>query len=129
MTKTTPALQPVPPEAPLPHRKTLRQWLIPLSTRVTARAIALLVLDYALLLSALAGTVLLDALWAKLLCGVAAGFVIGRLFIMGHDACHQSLTPTASSTSGWGASPSCRRSRPTACGTWATTWCTTATPT
>lgn len=93
MTKTTPALQPVPPEAPLPHRKTLRQWLIPLSTRVTARAIALLVLDYALLLSALAGTVLLDALWAKLLCGVAAGFVIGRLFIIGHDACHQSLTP------------------------------------
>jgi omega-6 fatty acid desaturase (delta-12 desaturase) len=31
--------------------------------------------------------------WAKLLCGLAAGFVIGRLFIIGHDACHQSLTP------------------------------------
>ncbi|MBL0421172.1 fatty acid desaturase [Ramlibacter sp. AW1] len=84
---------PLPPEAPLPHRKILRQWLIPLSQRVTARAIALLLLDWALLLAMLAGAVLLPAAWAKLLCGLGAGFVIGRLFIIGHDACHQSLTP------------------------------------
>lgn len=84
---------PLPPDAPLPHRKIIRQWLIPLSQRVTARAIALLLLDWVLLLAALAGTVLLAPAWAKLLCGLAAGFVIGRLFIIGHDACHQSLTP------------------------------------
>lgn len=89
----TTQLVPLPPEAPLPHRKTLREWLTPLTRRVTARAIALLVFDYALLALCLAGTVLLQAAWAKLLCGVAAGFVIGRLFIIGHDACHQSLTP------------------------------------
>jgi omega-6 fatty acid desaturase (delta-12 desaturase) len=53
----------------------------------------LLVLDYVLLLAALAGTLLMVSWWAKLLCGLAAGFVIGRLFIIGHDACHQSLTP------------------------------------
>ena len=89
----TTQLVPLPPEAPLPHRKTLREWLMPLTRRVTARAIALLVFDYALLALCLAGTVLLQAAWAKLLCGLAAGFVIGRLFIIGHDACHQSLTP------------------------------------
>jgi omega-6 fatty acid desaturase (delta-12 desaturase) len=79
----------------LPHRKTLRHWLAPLSGRTTARALALLALDYALLATALAGTVVFAAWWLKLLCGMAAGFVIGRLFIIGHDACHQSLTPIA----------------------------------
>jgi omega-6 fatty acid desaturase (delta-12 desaturase) len=89
----TASLSPIPPQEPLPHRKTLRQWLIPLSERTTGRAVALLVLDYVLLLAALAGTLLMVSWWAKLLCGLAAGFVIGRLFIIGHDACHQSLTP------------------------------------
>jgi acyl-lipid omega-6 desaturase (Delta-12 desaturase) len=84
---------PLAPHQPLPHRKIIRQWLLPLSDRRTGRALGLLALDLVLLSGALAGTVLLAALWAKLLCGVAAGFVIGRLFIIGHDACHQSLTP------------------------------------
>ncbi|RYF65662.1 MAG: fatty acid desaturase [Comamonadaceae bacterium] len=91
MSQTLP--QPVPPQAPLPHRKILRQWLVPLSAKATARAALLLVLDLGLLGVALAGTVLLAPWWAKVLCGVAAGFVTGRLFIIGHDACHQSLTP------------------------------------
>ena len=77
----------------MPHRKDIRQWLLSLSTRTTLYPIALLAFDYMLLLSALAGAVLLDAWWARLLCGMAAGFVIGRLFVIGHDACHQSLTP------------------------------------
>ena len=84
---------PLLPGEPLPHRKLLRQWLIPLSTRTTLWALALLAFDYSLLLAAFTGTVLLDAWWARLLCGLAAGFVTGRLFIIGHDACHQSLTP------------------------------------
>jgi omega-6 fatty acid desaturase (delta-12 desaturase) len=88
---TSPA--PIPPSAAMPHRKDIRQWLLSLSTRTTLYPIALLAFDYALLLSALAGAVLLDAWWARLLCGMAAGFVIGRLFVIGHDACHQSLTP------------------------------------
>ena len=85
--------RPLLPSEPLPHRKVLRQWLLPLSAKATLLAVALLAADYTLLLAALAGTVLLPALWAKLSCGVAAGFVTGRLFIIGHDACHQSLTP------------------------------------
>ena len=89
MTQPTPLL----PGEPMPHRKIMREWLIPLAERTTARAIALLIVDYILWAALLAGTVVFDAWWAKLLCGLGAGFVIGRLFIIGHDACHQSLTP------------------------------------
>jgi omega-6 fatty acid desaturase (delta-12 desaturase) len=90
---TLPAPQPLAPDAPLPHRKVIRSWLIPLSQRTTLRALWMLAFDYTLLLALLAGTVLLASGWLKLLCGLAAGFVIGRLFIIGHDGCHQSLTP------------------------------------
>jgi len=44
MTQPTPLL----PGEPMPHRKVMREWLIPLSERTTARAIALLILDYVL---------------------------------------------------------------------------------
>lgn len=86
-------LAPIAPLAPLPHRKLIRQWLLPLSRRTTLYAIALLAFDYALLLLALGGAVGLRSVLAKIACGVAAGFMTGRLFIIGHDACHQSLTP------------------------------------
>ena len=85
--------KPILPHEPMPHRKVMREWLIPLAERTTLLAIVLLAVDYALWGALLAGTVLLDSWWAKLLSGCAAGFVIGRLFIIGHDACHQSLTP------------------------------------
>lgn len=84
---------PLPADAPLPHRKTIRTWLLPISARSTLPALALLAIDLALFAALVAGTVLLHAWWLRLLCGLAAGFVIGRLFIVGHDACHQSLTP------------------------------------
>ena len=85
--------QPIPLNEPMPHRKVIREWLIPLSNRVTARALLLLLLDFAVWGAFLTGTVYFDAVLAKLLCGVAMGFTIGRLFVIGHDACHQSLTP------------------------------------
>jgi omega-6 fatty acid desaturase (delta-12 desaturase) len=88
-----PALSPIPAGEPLPHRKTIREWLIPLSNKTTVQALVLISVDYVLCLGLLAGTVLLKPLWAKLLSGAMAGFVIGRLFVIGHDACHQSLTP------------------------------------
>ena len=84
---------PIPAGQPLPHRKVIRGWLAPLVERRTARAIALLVFDWAIFAAIMAGTVLFVSVWAKLLCGLAAGFMIGRLFIIGHDACHQSYTP------------------------------------
>jgi omega-6 fatty acid desaturase (delta-12 desaturase) len=89
----TPILQPIAPEAPLPHRKILRAWLEPLAHRSTAYALSLLLLDYALLAATLGAAVVLQSTLLKLLAGAAAGVVIARLFIIGHDACHQSLTP------------------------------------
>ena len=93
-TSSTPEnLQPIPIDQVMPHRKIIREWLLPLSHRSTWRAFVLLAFDTALFVTLVAGTVAFEAIWAKLLCGLAAGFVIGRLFIIGHDACHQSLTP------------------------------------
>ncbi|MCW5648661.1 MAG: fatty acid desaturase [Ramlibacter sp.] len=89
---TLPAV-PLTPEQSLPHRKIIRQWLTPLVGRTTAWPVLLLLTDTALLLLCLTGTLALEPLWARLLCGLAAGVVIARLFIIGHDACHQSLTP------------------------------------
>jgi omega-6 fatty acid desaturase (delta-12 desaturase) len=77
----------------MPHRKEIRQWLLPLAGRTTAWPVLLLLFDYTLLVATLAGAVLADAWWLRVLCGLAAGFVTGRLFVIGHDACHQSLTP------------------------------------
>jgi omega-6 fatty acid desaturase (delta-12 desaturase) len=87
------AIEPIAPDAPMPHRKVIREWLVPLADRSTWRALLLMTLDFAIWGALLYGAVAFDSFWAKLGCGVALGFVIGRLFIIGHDACHQSLTP------------------------------------
>ncbi len=81
------------PTQPLPPRKTLRAWLAPVVQRNTALALSLLVLDLALFLGLLVTVVVADATLVKALAGLVAGFMIGRLFIIGHDACHQSFTP------------------------------------
>ena len=49
--------QPIPLDQPLPHRKTLREWLVPLSERSTARAFVLLAFDYALFFALIAATI------------------------------------------------------------------------
>ena len=87
-----PMPEPIAFEAPFPNRKTIRSWLIPLGDRSTPRALMLFAFDYALFAAVLAGVVLLSAWWAKVGLGVLAGLIIARLFIIGHDACHQSLT-------------------------------------
>ncbi|MDP1565576.1 MAG: fatty acid desaturase, partial [Polaromonas sp.] len=89
-----PLPEPLAADAPLPHRKIIRGWLLPLGQRSSWRALALLALDCSLLALLIAGVILFDSLWAMAACGLAAGFVIGRLFVIGHDGCHQSLTPS-----------------------------------
>ena len=81
------------PGRAIPHRKVLRSWMRAWSTRRTGHALLLLLIDSVLFLAAIGATVVLRATLMKLLAGCAAGFVIGRLFILGHDACHQSFTP------------------------------------
>jgi omega-6 fatty acid desaturase (delta-12 desaturase) len=85
--------EPVAVGSPLPHRKVIRAWLAPIAERRTIRAIGLLLMDWAIFAAILSATVLFSGWWAKLVCGVLAGLMIGRLFIIGHDACHQSYTP------------------------------------
>lgn len=88
----TDTLQPIPPDAPMPHRKVIRSWMLPITERNTPLAIALVVFDLIIYALAMSATVWLDNIWAKLAAGAVTGFIIGRLFILGHDACHQSLT-------------------------------------
>lgn len=90
MTRTITAID---PNASLPPRKVLRSWLEEVSGRTTLRPILMLIFDYALFAAVLAAVIFVRSLAVKLAGSVVAGFIIGRLFIIGHDACHQSLTP------------------------------------
>lgn len=81
------------PAAEIPHRRLIRAWLLPIATRNTAYALLLVAIDLSLFAAGLTTVVRADSLWVQLLAGLATGFVIGRLFILGHDACHQSFTP------------------------------------
>ncbi len=76
----------------VPHRKVIRQWLTPYSHRSTARALTLVSIDIVLFFAAITATIAAPYAALKIAAGIIAGFVIGRLFIIGHDACHQSLT-------------------------------------
>jgi omega-6 fatty acid desaturase (delta-12 desaturase) len=84
-TLTTPVL--------IPHRKIIRSWLLPVSVRSTPLALALVLLDLSLFVLAIGATVWASHPAVKLLFGALGGLVIARLFILGHDACHQSFTP------------------------------------
>ena len=77
----------------IPHRRLIRSWLAPLSGASTARALALVGFDLLLFVALLALTAILRHPMLQVLCSMASGLAIGRLFILGHDACHQSLTP------------------------------------
>ena len=77
----------------IPHRKLIRQWLAPIAERNTAYALWLVALDVTLFALALAAIILAPFKMMQVLAGLACGFIIGRLFILGHDACHQSFTP------------------------------------
>lgn len=92
MTTTTSDLATSLTQTAIPHRKVIRSWLAPISSPSTARALALVLLDVALFVAGLAAAVLARHPLVQLLAGAATGLVISRLFILGHDACHQSLT-------------------------------------
>lgn len=95
MSSTSPtSTTPVAPGAPMPHRKVIRSWVIPISQRSTAIALLLSAIDFGLFGASLAAIIWTPWLLAKIALGVVNGFIIGRLFILGHDACHQSFTPS-----------------------------------
>ena len=92
MSISDPVIAPTLANSEIPHRKLIRAWLEPLARQSTPRALALIVLDVILFAGCLVATVVAPAAWMQLVASVATGLVIGRLFILGHDACHQSLT-------------------------------------
>lgn len=81
-----------PRAAAIPHRRELRRWLLPLSRRDTALALGLFALDVALFALTIAAVIVLRHPALKVLAGLCCGIVIARLFVLGHDACHQSYT-------------------------------------
>ena len=93
MSNTSVNIQPIPEGLPIPNRKVIRGWIEPFAEKQTLIAIALLVADIAIWFALIVGVVLIDNLLIKIILGNVAGFWIGRLFILGHDACHQSYTP------------------------------------
>jgi omega-6 fatty acid desaturase (delta-12 desaturase) len=86
-------IQPIPVGLPIPNRKIIRGWIEPFAEKETVKAILLLAFDILIWLTLIAGTVFIENLLVKIILGNVAGFWIGRLFILGHDACHQSYTP------------------------------------
>jgi len=81
--------------APLPAaptRRELRAALAHLAKPNAGVALAWLTFDAAVWLALTSFTASAAAWGWKLLTGVAAGLWIARLFIIGHDACHQALT-------------------------------------
>lgn len=85
-------LEPVLPVSPIPHRKIIRSWLSPVAKHNTMLALLLVACDVLLFGMAIFATVWFQQVAIKLCFSLITGFIIGRLFIIGHDACHQSLT-------------------------------------
>ena len=86
------ALAAASPPSAIPHRKVIREWLKPIAARDTAHALALTLFDLALFALGIAAVVWLPGALLKLAAGIYTGLIIARLFILGHDACHQSFT-------------------------------------
>ena len=77
-----------------PQRKAVRALLRPYAQPSFARALPLLALDLGLYLAAMVAVVALPGTGWKVLASIVVGVAIARLFVLGHDACHQALTPS-----------------------------------
>lgn len=86
------ASQPTATSDPLPSRKQLREWIRPWREKRNGYAVFLLLVDFAMLIAAQAAIVLAERAGWQALASVASAVIIARLFVIGHDACHQSYT-------------------------------------
>lgn len=82
--------------ATLPSRKELRTALLAFSEKSTATALRLVAVDYVLFFAGVALVAAPTHWLVKLAASLLVGLQIARLFIIGHDACHQSLTANRS---------------------------------
>jgi fatty acid desaturase len=76
----------------VPARSELVQTLQPFAQPVTRTGVLLFVADYAVLIAALALALLADNVLLRIVAAVIAGFKMGGLYSLAHDAAHNSLT-------------------------------------
>lgn len=81
-------------QARLAKRRELRQVLRPFTNSSFAIGLGLVSLDIGLYVSASIAVLLADSLLWKAVASVGIGIAIARLFVLGHDAGHHSLTPS-----------------------------------
>ena len=74
--------KPIPVGLPIPNRKIIRSWLIPIAERKTLIAIVLQLVDTGLFLAGVVATVFFESLVLKTFFALFTGFVIGRIFIL-----------------------------------------------
>jgi len=75
-------------------RKEVRALLMPFATPSYVRGLLLVVFDLAMFIAAAVAVVVMPGLGGKFGGAVVLGLSMSRLFVLGHDACHQSLTPS-----------------------------------
>lgn len=75
-------------------RSEVRDLLLPFARPSYARGLPLVALDVLLYVVLSAAVVLATGLGWKVVASVALGVTISRMFVLGHDACHNSLTPS-----------------------------------
>ena len=84
----------IPESGPIPNQRAmLRKSVRPLREASSARATLLCVLDLLFFFCGLIGVVVVDGTWTKLLFSGLLALAIARLFVIGHDACHQAFFP------------------------------------
>ncbi len=72
-------------------RVSQRKRIKPFRESSDVKATALCALDFGLFALLLAGVILIPNIFVKVAASAALGLQIARLFVLGHDACHQSL--------------------------------------
>ena len=81
--------------APIPNQRVmLKKAVRSLREASGIRATLLCVLDLFLFCAGLVAVVVVDGAWAKLFFSVLLALSIARLFVIGHDACHQAFFPS-----------------------------------
>lgn len=75
-------------------RKEVRELMRPYARSSYLRGLWAVLFDFVLWAIALTVVVQAHSVVAKLAAGLVLGWIISRLFILGHDAAHQSLTPS-----------------------------------
>jgi acyl-lipid omega-6 desaturase (Delta-12 desaturase) len=76
------------------QRKQVRALLAPFAAPSYARGLGLVALDLAFFAAASVAVVAAPGVIMKLVASALLGLALSRLFVLGHDACHQSLTPS-----------------------------------